>query len=487
MSHSLEPKPVSSFFYCGKSTDISPIGQFHHPEFVLIGDRVTIKDDYCIQSTLQDSLPVPKIIIGDDCRCEQGLTLQALNRIEIKPRVTIGSNVSISDARHEYRQVGLPVLAQGWMDSTGEIIIGEGTQIGDGTVIAGNIRIGKHCVIQPGSVVEQDLPDYCVAGGSPAQILQQETAKLQPRTAGLSSGTPESTPLLSICIPTYNRAIYLDLCLSCIFSQLQNDSRVEVIVCDNASTDATPQVIARYASRYPSLKSFRNSTNIGGDRNIYLVAQLARGKFIKWQGDDDYFVEDSIPFLLDVIHDHMQCGIIYLNVHNHDGQVYTAEGAPAYLRTSGIMCTFISGIILRREDFEQIEKPFRYIDLSLNQAYMQYEILTRNPSFCVVNRRMFNFSGNPPSGYNLGEVVFRSYQTILRHFIGKGLSEVDVQQEKLASLYNYILPWYTGIMRDHAPVFTDDFEDLFREFYGEESYFEDVLLRIASIKALAQS
>lgn len=128
-----------------------------------------------------------------------------------------------------------------------------------------------------------------------------------------------------------------------------------------------------------------------------------------------------------------------MNVHNHDGQVYTAEGAPAYLRTSGIMCTFISGIILRREDFEQIEKPFRYIDLSLNQAYMQYEILTRNPSFCVVNRRMFNFSGNPPSGYNLGEVVFRSYQTILRHFIGKGLSEVDVQQEKLASLYNYIL------------------------------------------------
>lgn len=62
-----------------------------------------------------------------------------------------------------------------------------------------------------------------------------------------------------------------------------------------------------------------------------------------------------------------------------------------------------------------------------------------------------------------------------------------MQQEKLAALYNYILPWYTGIMRDHAPVFTDDFEDLFREFYGEESYFEDVLLRIASIKALAQS
>ncbi|MFD1905114.1 hypothetical protein ACFSQ7_15305 [Paenibacillus rhizoplanae] len=81
--------------------------------------------------------------------------------------MTIGSNVSISDARQEYRQIGIPVMAQGWMDGAGEVIIGEGTQIGEGTVIAGNIRIGKHSVIYPGSVIEQDLPDYCVAGGAP--------------------------------------------------------------------------------------------------------------------------------------------------------------------------------------------------------------------------------------------------------------------------------------------------------------------------------
>ncbi|MEK3792180.1 glycosyltransferase [Paenibacillus sp. FSL R7-0204] len=488
MLHSLEPISVSSFFYCGQNTDISPIGQFHHPEFILIGDRVTIKEDYCIQSTVQDSLPVPKIIIGDGCRCEQGFTLQAINRIEIKPRVSIGSNVSISDARHEYRQVGLPVLAQGWMDGTGEVIIGEGTQIGDGTVISGNVRIGKHCVIQPGSLVEQDLPDYCVAGGSPAQILQQELPIPEQETTGWSqeSGTPESTPLLSICIPTYNRAANLDQCLSSIFSQLQDDNQVEVIVCDNASTDATPQVIARYASRYPCLRSFRNSLNVGADRNIYLVAQLAKGKFIKWHGDDDYFVENSIPTLLDVIQHHMHCGIIYLNVHNHDGQVYTAEGASDYLRTSGIMSTFISGIILRRKDFEQIKEPFRYIDSSLNQAYLQYEILTTNPTFCVVNRRIFNFAGNPPAGYNLGEVVFRNYQSILRHFIGKGLTEEDIGQEKEASLYNYILPWYSEIMNEHAPVVINDFEDIFREFYSEESYFEDILQWIGYVKALAQ-
>lgn len=183
MSHSINPEIVTSFYYYGKNTNISANGQFHHPELILIGDRVTIKKDYCIQSTVQDSLPVPKIILGDDCICEEGLTLHAINRIEIKSNVIIGCNVSISDARHEYREVGLPVLAQGWTN-TGEVIIGEGTRIGDGTVIAGNIRIGKHSIINQGSVVEEDLPDYCVAGGSPAQIQQHETSILQSKTAG---------------------------------------------------------------------------------------------------------------------------------------------------------------------------------------------------------------------------------------------------------------------------------------------------------------
>lgn len=489
MSHPLEPETVSSFYHYGKSTVISANGLFEHPESILIGNRVSIKEHYCIQSIQKDSLHEPQIIIGDDCKCAQGLTIHSINRIVIERNVTIGCNVSISDTQHEYREVGIPILAQGRAAMSGEVFIGEGVHIGDGTVIAGNIRIGRHSIIRPGSVVEQDIPENCVAGGSPARILQINEPALDRRVAvrpEKAPRTPESPPLLSICIPTYNRAANLDLCLASIFSQLQHDSPVEVIISDNASTDDTPQVIARYAARYPCLKSFRNSTNIGGDRNIYLVAQLAKGKFIKWQGDDDYFVENSIPPLLDVIKNHMQCGIIYLNVHNHDGQVFTAEGAPAFLRLSGIMSTFISGIILRKEDFEQIKEPFLYIDSSLNQAYVQYEILTQNPHFCVVNRRIFNFSGNPPAGYNLGEVVFRSYQTILRHFVAKGLTEEDIRQEKKASLFNYILPWYNGIMRDHAPVVTEDFEKIFKEFYEEESYLDDVLQHIAAIKAHAQ-
>ena len=51
--------------------------------------------------------------------------------------------------------------------------IGDGSYIGINAVIVGNVRIGKHCVIGANSVVTKDVPDYCVAVGSPARVIKK--------------------------------------------------------------------------------------------------------------------------------------------------------------------------------------------------------------------------------------------------------------------------------------------------------------------------
>ena len=51
--------------------------------------------------------------------------------------------------------------------------IGDGSWLGTHVVIAGNITIGKHCVIGANSVVKHDIPDYCVAAGIPARIIKR--------------------------------------------------------------------------------------------------------------------------------------------------------------------------------------------------------------------------------------------------------------------------------------------------------------------------
>lgn len=45
--------------------------------------------------------------------------------------------------------------------------------IGINTVIVGNVKIGKHCVIGANSVVTKDVPDFCVAVGGPAKIFRK--------------------------------------------------------------------------------------------------------------------------------------------------------------------------------------------------------------------------------------------------------------------------------------------------------------------------
>lgn len=293
-------------------------------------------------------------------------------------------------------------------------------------------------------------------------------------------------PLLSICIPTYNRSANLDRCLNTILPQLEAGAPVEVLVSDNASSDDTPDVVKRYADRYPFLKYSRNSENIGGDRNIYRVMRQARGKFIKMQGDDDYCEEGTLMPLIDIVRNHRDCGIIHIHTYNDDRRVYTAEGAQAFLATATIMSTFISGMILRKEDLDQVEQPELFLDSSFNQMYLQYAILMKNPKFCVVNWSMFQFEGNQPSGYNYGEVVFRSYQSILKYFIGKGLTEDNLREEKMRSLFSFILPWYRGIIVNRYHTDISQFEDIFSEHYHDEPYYEQVLNEIRSLTAAAQ-
>lgn len=54
-----------------------------------------------------------------------------------------------------------------------EIIIGDGSWIGTNSVISGDVHIGKHCVIGANSVVIKDIPDYCVAVGTPAKVVKK--------------------------------------------------------------------------------------------------------------------------------------------------------------------------------------------------------------------------------------------------------------------------------------------------------------------------
>jgi glycosyltransferase involved in cell wall biosynthesis len=95
----------------------------------------------------------------------------------------------------------------------------------------------------------------------------------------------EPGPLVSIGVPVYNEEQHLQTALDSLLAQ--DHQNIEIIICDNASTDATADIIAGYASRDPRVQYHRNASNIGGIANFNKAFQLARGEFFMWASGHD--------------------------------------------------------------------------------------------------------------------------------------------------------------------------------------------------------
>jgi len=97
-------------------------------------------------------------------------------------------------------------------------------------------------------------------------------------------------PLISICIPTFQRADQLAPTLArvaAIISDAGWQERVEICVSDNASADDTPEVIAAFQPAGVAVKKFRQRENVGFSRNLQTVSRMAEGEYLLFQGDDD--------------------------------------------------------------------------------------------------------------------------------------------------------------------------------------------------------
>ena len=126
----------------------------------------------------------------------------------------------------------------------------------------------------------------------------------------------EKNILLSICIPTYNRAKFLEFCLSRMMSQVTPDLPVEVIVSDNFSTDNTLEVAEKYL-KFPNFKLVKQIQNIGPMKNgLELVRVHAKGKFCWYVGDDDYVVPGSIQNILELLKRDVDFVFLNLKVFN---------------------------------------------------------------------------------------------------------------------------------------------------------------------------
>lgn len=479
------------FYHLGENTLIEAGCAMHGSKEIAMGSNVFVRTGAWFNICTEVTGERPKIIIGDYCQFNKNVCMSAANRIRIERFAMIGPQSFIMDTQHEYRNIGIPIQLQGITETEGETIVGESTWVGANCTISGPLTIGRGCVIGANSVVTRSIPDYCVAAGMPARVLKMFDTdaadwirvKSQEEVDAVMRRRRER-PVLSICIPTYNRAADLHRCLSTIVHQIGDCSLFEVVVSDNASPDGTQQVLAAFTEAYPNmnLRYWRNDDNVGVERNIIKLLDDARGDYVLLHGDDDFFTDMTIMPMLHLIQTNRDCSVFFLNVLSDDGQVHRKEGLAAFIETASLHSGFISSIIIQREAYRQIEDKTKFIGSGFNHIYLQLEALRYKPHFAVVNKAMFGYAGNKPTGYNFGKFFIEGYLSILDHYRAYGLSDEALLMEKRSMLATTVLPWYKRIVEQQLGTDVSGFEEIYTAHYQDEPYYEAILEWIRNIQ-----
>jgi glycosyltransferase involved in cell wall biosynthesis len=166
-------------------------------------------------------------------------------------------------------------------------------------------------------------------------------------------------PVVSLCIPTFNRQRYLASLLECLTVQLaQFPFPFEVVISDNASPDATADVVRSFSDRLP-IRYLCQSENIGGFANYQCVIAQARGRYVVNLSDDDCILGDPLADAIARMEADPELAVLYAPWLLYDlvaqqdlGQFYTV---PQDLRVERNRHRELLDHILRHHIFPEIQ------------------------------------------------------------------------------------------------------------------------------------
>jgi glycosyltransferase involved in cell wall biosynthesis len=106
----------------------------------------------------------------------------------------------------------------------------------------------------------------------------------------MSNKNSEFEYLVSVCVTFYNHENFVEKALESIFEQ-EGDFDIEVIICDDCSTDQTNSRILHLIKGKENVSYLRQPTNLGVSKNFQNCLNKSRGKYVAVIDGDDYWVD----------------------------------------------------------------------------------------------------------------------------------------------------------------------------------------------------
>ncbi|MCR4925243.1 MAG: glycosyltransferase [Clostridiales bacterium] len=266
-------------------------------------------------------------------------------KLKIGSYCSIGPNVmfllggehntkSISTYPFKVKLLGYPREA----GSKGSIIVKDDVWIGDSVIVCSGVTIGQGAVIAAGAVVTKDVQPYSVVGGNPARLIKYRfDEQLRNKLSSLNLvklydtfekddmcliyselnqvlldeilekklGVQEELNagvMISVAMATYNGEQYLREQLDSILSQTFSMG-MEIVVCDDCSTDSTRAILESYANKDARIKVHFNKKNLGFAKNFEKAVSFCKGKYVALADQDDIWESTKLERLFQNIGD----------------------------------------------------------------------------------------------------------------------------------------------------------------------------------------
>ncbi|HOT27704.1 MAG TPA: glycosyltransferase [Candidatus Ozemobacteraceae bacterium] len=307
-------------------------------------------------------------------------------------------------------------------------------------------------------------------------------------------------PVLTICIPTYNRASFLEKTLASIVSQrvFLESNDVEIVVSDNASTDNTPEVVKQYQTMFHGkIVSIRSDIPVGANCNFERSMRYGKGEFLKLHNDSFLFLPGGVEKCLQAVRDNGDASIIYIHgMKKLSIRERVIENVNDLVRRFSYHATWAGAYFFRRDVYEKVQGAFEQYEPDFPHLDILLRILEEKKKVVACSIECLQWQKMIRKQRNEAEIFGNKYINILEESLKKGLLDKRVfAREKCQVLFWHIIPFYFDFFNqftsDHfgLKVYWDSMRKYHREIYFYISlYFLVIyscLLKIIPLRKIA--
>ena len=256
--------------------------------------------------------------------------------------------------------------------------------------------------------------------------------------------------ILSICIPTYNRSIYLDKNLNSILENYDDvKDEIDIYVHDNDSSDNTIDIIKKYKLLGLKINFHKHSKNIGTELNFLSLYNIAKTHYLWILCDDDYITAGSLKLIINCLRENT-FSIVYLNnifYHNDLPEVKHIDklnieifdNPKSFIQRVHFWITFLSGNIINKTLVNKKINLHEFEGTMLNYLTWHLQALCEKKPLAIINNICIACKADNTGGYKLFEVFGKNFKFILKQFESRGL-DPEVKNIIIKNLLSTFFP-----------------------------------------------